>query len=661
VVLFLSHSGEESSAAQAIAGDLRRAGLEVWLDTETLKPGDRWMEQIEAALGRADCFGVYIGPSGIRRWVDREVRAALQRHLTDPSFRIIPILGPGAEPEALPPFLAQHSWLDLRNGTEPEHIRSLVAGILGGASIGPALIAVDEAPFRGLEPFDVEHAHLFFGRDGDIDALLHLLRRDAFLAVVGSSGSGKSSLVRAGLVPALERGRFHDGTRWSRQWCIGIIRPGSHPFHELATMLGELLPDISPSERIRLRADCERRLGEGTRGLASCVSSLVPRGARTLIVIDQFEETFTLSDPAERVRFVSTLLDTADLASDRPIHIVVTLRADFYSHCWQHPTLPLRIAHNQCAVGPLDRPSLRAVIEKPLVLAGVRIEPGLVDLVLDDVGDEPGNLPLLEHSLLRLWDRRSGDTLTHHAYQAIGKAQGAIAHHAESIFTRLDEQQQELARRIFLHLIRPGDGTTDMRRRVSKRDLVAAGSAPAAAEAVVSVLLGARLLVISRKPDDPDDLIDVAHEALIQRWPRLRKWVDADRDSLRTANRLVDAAAEWESLERDPSVLYRGVQLAQAEEWAHRRWDDLTAGAQAFMTASLAARERESKEREERQRRELEKAEQRRVKHSPPCRHGKPRPTPHVRSCLPWSRRAGPIPTRPKTHCGPRSQHHNGT
>jgi hypothetical protein len=167
MLLFLSHSGEESAAAQVLADTLRRAGLDVWLDVEKLKPGDQWMEQIEAALARADAFGVYIGPSGIQRWVDREVRAALQREVDDAGFRIIPILGPGADAEALPPFLAQHQWLDLRTTVEPESVRSMVASILG-RPITATTLADTEAPFRGLEFFDVQHAHLFFGRDADI-------------------------------------------------------------------------------------------------------------------------------------------------------------------------------------------------------------------------------------------------------------------------------------------------------------------------------------------------------------------------------------------------------------------------------------------------------------------------------------------------------------
>jgi WD40 repeat protein len=484
----------------------------------------------------------------------------------------------------------------------------MVAAILGRPVLAAAVSEM-EAPYRGLEPFDVEHAHLFFGRDADIEALLERMRRDAFLAVVGNSGSGKSSLVRAGLIPALERGRFHDGTRWQRDWRIGIARPGSRPFHELVTVLAEMPSGLSPEARLALRAECERQLQQGTSGLASTLATLMPAGSRSLIVIDQFEEIFTLTAAhAERLRFVSSLLEAANLASDRPVHVVVTLRADFYERCWEHPDLPQRIAQNQHAVGPLDRAGLRAVIEKPLVLAGVRMEAGLADAILADVGDEPGNLPLLEHSLLRLWDRRAGDLLTHAAYDAIGRTQGAIAHHAERVYATLAAPQQELARKIFLRLIRPGEGASDTRRRVPMQELLALGDDPKAVESVLAALVQARLVTTSRRPNEHDELSDIAHEALIRGWPQLRQWVDASRDALRIQTRFSAAADEWESLGRDGGALYRGVRLAEAEEWARREWSDLTQLEQEFLEASVSERDREQADAAERARHELEMA-----------------------------------------------------
>src|SRR3954468_23114223 len=205
-MLFLSHSGQDTEEAKFLASLLRQAGVQVWLDVERLQPGNRWMEELESALRVASSFAVYVGRSGVQRWVDREVRLALERNTENPEFRVFPILGPGANPSALPLFLNQHQRLDLTAGFSSTQVKGLIIALLDLPTEKVALLPPGKAPFLGLHAFDVEDALLFYGRDREVEGLLQLLQKRRFLAVVGDSGSGKSSLVRAGLIPSLLRG-----------------------------------------------------------------------------------------------------------------------------------------------------------------------------------------------------------------------------------------------------------------------------------------------------------------------------------------------------------------------------------------------------------------------------------------------------------------------
>ncbi|MBA4159645.1 MAG: TIR domain-containing protein [Gemmatimonadetes bacterium] len=611
-MLFLSHSGADSAAAKDLARRLREAGLEVWLDLDHLQPGDPWMAKLEEALQQASAFAVYVGSSGIQRWVDREVRVALERSTADPSFRIIPILGDSAaDPQTLPFFLRQHQAVDFRRETSPAELKRLIGAILARPAEAVSLLPPGTPPFRGLEYFDVEHAHLFFGRDADMQELLEKLRADRFLAVVGASGSGKSSLVRAGLIPMLHRGRFQDGGSWPASWRIAICRPGNRPLRALASALPDLDPEMPPAERIRTIGECARQLEQGTEGLEACVAALVPRGNRTLLLVDQFEEVFTLtSAPEERRHFINTLLGITESAGDRPVHVLITLRADFYSRCWEHPELPGRIAQNQHAARPLQRAQLREVIEKPLAMAGASFESGLVDRILNEAGDEPGSLPLVEHALLQLWERRQGKVLTHAAYEEIGGVSGALAHHADEVFARLSEDERQIAQKIFLRLTHPGEGTEDTRRRAGRDEIVALGGDEEVAERVLTILAAADARLVVTRREGEGNVVEVAHEALIREWMRLREWIAANRAAIRIERRLIAAAAEWVHADKDPDAVLRGAQLVETQEWAQQHLDDLRPQEQEFLEASIEARDRAIREAEERRQRELAMARQ---------------------------------------------------
>src|SRR5687768_10682844 len=430
------------------------------------------------------------------------------------------------------------------------------------------------APYKGLLFFDEVDAELFFGRE---NLTAHLADRVSdlaidsslrFLAVVGASGSGKSSLVRAGLAVALK----HTG------WDVRIFTPGADPLTALEMQL----------ELDQVKAG----------------------SAQLLILVDQFEETFTLCrDESERVSFIEKLLSLAQEPS-RKMAVVIALRADFYSHCAQYPLLRQAVAAEQEYIGQMTAEELRRAIEEPARRGGWEFEPGLVDLLLNDIGahgsqePEPGALPLLSHALLATWERRRGRTFTVDGYHDSGGVRGAIAETAESVFTdQLNQTQQELARDVFLRLTELGQGTEDTRRRAALNELVRQSAEATQLRAVLNTLAEARLITLN------EDSAEVAHEALIREWQRLHDWLTQDREGLLLHRHLTESAYEWEARGRDRSELYRGARLAQAREWASVSGERLNELERAFLTTSLEQEDHDALEREAQRQRELQAAQ----------------------------------------------------
>ncbi len=443
-------------------------------------------------------------------------------------------------------------------------------------------------PFPGLQYFDIGDAERFFGREWIVARIAGRLRNERLLAVVGASGSGKSSVVRAGLVPALQAGNsLADGTYppdWSTAWSVHVVTPTARPLEALATSLAD-----SPTSSARLL----ETLGRDPRSLLLHLRQTLPQGGRALIVVDQLEELFTLCrDPFEREAFADNLLAAAE-DPDGPTGIVLALRADFYAHCAQHADLREAVAQHQEYLGPMSTEELRRAIEEPARRGGWECEPGLVDLLLRDVGEEPGALPLLSHALLETWRRRRGRRLTLSGYAEAGGVRGAIARTAEVVFNeRLSPDQQAIARRILLRLTELGEGTQDTRRRATLQELVTGADTSEDVQRVVHVLADARLLTLG------GETAEVAHEALIREWPTLRGWLNEDRAGLRLHRGITESTAEWERHAEDPDLLYRGARLAQAREWAETHPADLNARERAFVDAAVRFAEREAAERE---------------------------------------------------------------
>jgi WD40 repeat protein len=457
-------------------------------------------------------------------------------------------------------------------------------------------------PYKGLNYFDESDADLFVGREALITKLTERVfaltsqedpPKARFLAVVGASGSGKSSLVRAGLVPAL---------RWNKvsaDWQIHILIPTTHPLDSLAASLtsdslsvvttSTLIDDLSLDPR-SLQIFVKRQLQ-------------LENQARALLVIDQFEETFALCrSEEERTAFINNLL-TAASEADGPVIVIITLRADFYAHCASYIRLREALAGNQEYIGAMSEEELCRAIEEPALRGRWEFETGLVDLLLHEVGHEPGALPLLSHALLETWQRRRGRTMTLSGYTSSGGVRGAIAETAETVFIdQFTDEQRSIARRIFLRLTELGDevSAADTRRRATFNELILKPEEATPTHTVLKALADARLIITN------EDSAEVAHEALIREWPTLRGWLEDNREGLRLHRQLTEAAHEWQGLDCTPDILYRGARMAQAREWAVTHAEEMNMLEREFLTASIEASERESAEREAQRQRELQ-------------------------------------------------------
>ncbi|WP_410583952.1 BTAD domain-containing putative transcriptional regulator [Amycolatopsis sp. lyj-108] len=437
----------------------------------------------------------------------------------------------------------------------------------------------DRPPYRGLETFQQDDAAWFFGRRAMVDELLESLAHQRFLAVFGPSGSGKSSLLRAGLIACVGTGAAPGFDGWSPV----LLTPGEHPLKALAVRLAAWVDGSAMALHRDLASD------------PSALGTLVRRAADgdaagILLVVDQFEELFTLcGEEYERAQFVEALLSVVDNVSV-PARLVLGVRADFYAACADFPALVALLRDQQLLVGPMAEQDLRAVIVEPAVRAGLAVEPALADTVLADVLGQPAALPLVSHAMLETWRRCEGGLLTVGHYQRTGGVRGAVAQTAEDVYASFGPARRRTVREVFLRLTVPGEGPEDTRRRARRSELLDRDDADEVSS-VLAELAAARLITLD------EETVTVAHECLIRGWPRLRDWIDDDRASLRAHRRLTESALEWEAHERDESLLYRGPRLAY---WQERDTGSLNDLERAFRDASVRAQERERRARRKR-------------------------------------------------------------
>ena len=445
-------------------------------------------------------------------------------------------------------------------------------------------------PYKGLAAYEEEDEAYFFGREAVVAELCARLAGTLFLSVVGPSGSGKSSVIRAGLLPALREGCVPG----SASWKTAVFTPGAQPLASLALATSQF-SDTNPGKFYA-------QLREDKQALAKALCEAEEEDQHWLVVVDQFEELFALCYVEdERRQFIDNLLQAVEACAGR-LRLILTMRADFYGRCADYPTLAAA-QKDSFLLGPLEKDGLCQIIDEPAALAGLRLEPGLADTIMDDVVGEPGALPLLSHTLFETWKRREGRTLTLAGYRASGGISGAIAQTADSVYKRLTPQQQTLTRRIFLRLTELAeDGIQDTRRRVAPGEFVLHEEDEAPVAAVLKKLVDARLITTG------ENTVEVAHEALIREWPQLRQWLEEDRQGLRIHRHLTETALAWAALDRDPGELYRGARLATASEWAGQYGRRMNSLEQEFVQASQALARRREEEREAQLQKEIENA-----------------------------------------------------
>jgi hypothetical protein len=576
--VFLSYNRLDRAVVDRLAAALVERKLRVFKDDWYLRPGEFWPTALEKTLAMSAAIVIAIGRNGLGPWQQREAVAALDRQSREdkagkPKPAVIPVLlEHGADQKAGLVFLLQNTWVENWDPRAPD----LIAGAVRGKA--PAEL-YDEAhpdprirvcPYRGLGAFQEEDAAFYFGREPDLDRLVAAVDRHPLVAVVGASGSGKSSLARAGLFPRLrQRGR-------EQVWQVVDMIPGRDPFLAMAR---SLLPLREP-ERIltwskgdiddecdRLKARLER---DGADHLSHVIAQILeeePGTTRLLLLVDQWEELYTYrptgaaaEDHAKGVRrFIEMLLEA--VGSD-DLQTVLTLRADYWGEVLNDQALAARLPDEAIIhLRPLDRAALNAVIRKPAEMTGITVPDALTEVLLDAAIGQPGDLPLLEFTLQQLWLESAGSgALSLNAYRAMGGLEKAIVSRADTVYGYLRPQEREAVPGVFAALVQVGEARTDLRRRAHLAELSEAG------QAVARRLADERLLVTSRDWTTGDDLVEVAHEALLRYWPKLKTWIEARRDALVTIRQLQADTRNWLEKGRNASYLWSHERVREAVE-----------------------------------------------------------------------------------------------
>jgi WD40 repeat protein len=598
---------EDRATAERLIADLQTGGCTGWLDGQEQKPGTAAREHVlRDALRGAQTVLLVVSPA---TRASRHVADALRMAEMYQS-RVQPLWVAGEHwPECAPPGWSQARYVDLRSGTYARGLRELLAVLRGEdghrtpaqqmeAPSSPA----PRNPYKGLRAFTGADTRDFFGRRHLVATLIAGLQGDApdtprFLVVVGPSGSGKSSLVQAGMLPALQAGALPGSERWIY---LEPLVPGAHPLEALTVALHAAMPGRSLTA---IGDDLE----DSSRALHLLASSLVRQGeSKVVLVVDQFEELFTLTlDEDERQQFVD-LLVTAVSEPRGPLLAILTLRADFYDRPLRYASLVGLLESRSKLIPPMTLAELREAIEGPSALADVQIgfEHDLVGDLLFEVRGEAGALPLLQFTLDQLFERREGCTITLDAYRELGGVRGALARHAEATFAALpSEEHRRLARALFLRLIDPGateQDTTRRRAALAELELPDPTQSRVMRE-VADAFVAARLLVTNEHAGVTT--IEVSHEALIREWGRVADWLREAREDIRMQQAISADAAEWVQRGSPADRVYRGTLLDEALGWEERNTPSATE--RAFLQAGVAERARQAAAEQEQQAREL--------------------------------------------------------
>ena len=483
-------------------------------------------------------------------------------------------------------------------------VETLIAAVevlIGSPGTRTAPVAIEiRNPYEGLRAFQQTDNGDFFGREALTEQIVETLQQHRLVAVVGPSGSGKSSVVKAGVLPMLRSGSV---AGWDT-WFFSEMVPGTRPFEELEAALLRVAVNPPATLLEQLRTD--------DHGLLRAVKRILPEGDTELVlVIDQFEEIFShVTDKEMRKQFLAGLRAAAADVRSR-LRIIITLRADFFDQPLLYPEFADLLKAGLVPVTPLSGDELERAIIEPGHQAGISFDPGLVGDIVSNVSDQPGALPLLQYALSELYERRDNGTLTSHAYTDIGGVAGALGMRAEELFAELDEAGRESARQVFLRLVTLGEGTGDTRRRALREELTTLGTDANGVATVLDTFGESRLLSFDRDPLSRGSTVEVAHEALLTEWRRLRDWIDSGRDDLHMHRSLAVTAEEWVGDDRDTSFLLGGARLERIETWMETSGIDLAAWEREYVDASIS--QRVAQEQASREQREREAALERRA------------------------------------------------
>lgn len=533
-----------------------------------------------------------------------------------------------SDPQTGLPVAAWIAQLQVELAGTPIFLHIWLSGTQGVIEVLPGSTAKDQTisgtvdlgicPYMGLRAFAPANAQYFYGREALTQKLIDQLSRHTTLVVVGASGSGKSSVVQAGLIAQLCQGKQLPG---SEQWWVGCFRPGSHPIEALAR---RLVDPGTEKEKVYQQLQIEGLLYQGVEGFVRWLR--VRPEPVVVLVVDQFEELFTLSAPSDCQQFLDLLLGAVTHAGDR-FKLVLSLRADFVAACLEVPELAKILQHASVLVPPyLTEEDYRQAIIKPAEQVGLEVEPELVEVLLTELNHSAGDLPLLQFVLEQLWERRQPGQLTLSSYQQFGGLKGALERKAQAVYESLDPEAQSCARWIFLALTHLGEGTEDTRRRVPKSELAVTKYPAPLVERTLQILTTAKLVVVNWEEEvavgqsrsavspesenrlleslAPEVTVEVVHEILIRHWSTLRWWLEENRARLRLQRQLEQSARLWRQSNGEGSdFLLRGVRLAEAEELYVKYTDELSVGVQRFIEACLDAQQQEQQQAQRRLRR----------------------------------------------------------
>jgi hypothetical protein len=573
--VFLSYSRTDSAAAETLRARLKEAGLNAFLDRYGLPAGEPWQPQLERVLTSCRALVVLIG-NALGQWQEREIQLGLDRQASaetvGPPFPVIPVLLPRLRKDDMPVgrFLNLNTWVDLREGIDnPEALQRLVAGAHGAAidAVAAQKLLAGLTPYRGLLPFREQDAGLFFGRRRYVDGLVRKVGGPTatnVVVVIGRSGSGKSSIVYAGLFPTLRRQR---GVAGEPVWQIVSLRPHDEPLNQLALAFDPPKEEPGSIKWMAALNESAELLRDRKVTLAQLVRNRLqndPGSTRFLLYVDQWEELYTLAAQREirsdehRRRasdaklFVDLVLDAAVAAR---CTLVLSVRSDFYPDIQTHDGLRVAAQESQISLGTMNEAELRDVIEGPPKALGASVDPELTKRLIRDIGLDPasgrsdeydiGKLPLLEYALEQAWAKRTGPRIGPGDYSGLEQA---LEERANAKFDELSQEDQAVAKRLFVSLVTPGEGREDTRARIHMPD------DDAMRRVIHTFASGQARLVVTDEAAGRRS-VEVSHEALIRHWDRLRAWIEENRDKLRTREFLKANRAEWLKHDRDPGLL----------------------------------------------------------------------------------------------------------